>query len=187
VNGRAGTTLTGKMAHPASLSVVETMLRLGAAAAFGAVIGFEREVDGHDAGVRTHLLLALGSALFGAISVGAFASFITNRNATNITVDPTRIASYVAAGVGFLGGGAILKRPDRVKGLTTASSLWVVSAVGLAAGLGFWSGAVVGTVITVVVLVAERPTRRLVSSLRRAREHDAVSPNHDRRDARSAG
>jgi uncharacterized membrane protein YhiD involved in acid resistance len=63
----------------------------------------------------------------------------------------------------------------------------VVSAVGLAAGLGFWSGAVVGTVITVVVLVAERPTRRLVSSLRRAREQDGVSPNHDRRDARSAG
>ena len=144
------------------LSFATTALRLGAGALFGAVIGAEREVDGHDAGLRTHLLLALGAAMFGALSVGAFGSFLTHRNDTNVTVDPTRIASYVAAGVGFLGGGAIIKRPEGIRGLTTAASLWVVAAVGLAAGLGFWPGAIIGSLIAVVALIADRPVRRLL-------------------------
>src|SRR5579884_2809490 len=105
--------MTAEMAQPWHLTPGTTALRLGAAALFGAVIGFEREVDGHDAGLRTHVLLALGSALFGALSVGAFGEFVAPRNATDLSIDPTRIASYVAAGVGFLGGGVILKRSDR--------------------------------------------------------------------------
>jgi putative Mg2+ transporter-C (MgtC) family protein len=149
------------VANPYHLSVAATILRLGTGAAFGAVIGVEREVDGHDAGVRTHMLLALGSALFGAISVGAFSSFVAPRNGTDISIDPTRVASYVVAGVGFLGGGAILKRDDHVRGLTTAASLWVVAAVGLAAGLGFWAGAVVATVVATAVLLLEGPIRKL--------------------------
>lgn len=157
------------VAQPWNLTPGTTALRLGAAALFGAVIGFEREVDGHDAGLRTHVLLALGSALFGAVSVGAFGEFVLPRNATDLSVDPTRIASYVAAGVGFLGGGAILKRTDRIKGLTTAASLWVVAAVGLAAGLGFWSGALIGSGLAIVVLVADWPLRKLMGRARRAR------------------
>jgi putative Mg2+ transporter-C (MgtC) family protein len=133
------------------------LLRLVAAAGFGLAIGFEREVDGHEAGARTHALLALGAGLFGAISVGAFGDYVAPRNATNITIDVSRVASYVAAGIGFLGAGAILKRDDRIHGLTTAASLWTAAAVGLAAGLGFWPGAVVATVIVLLMLLADRP------------------------------
>ena len=152
------------MTGPVHLSVAETALRLGVASVFGAVIGLEREIDGHDAGVRTHMLLALGAAVFGALSVGAFDAFLGPRNSTDVSFDPSRIASYVAAGIGFLGGGVIMKRDEGVKGLTTAASLWVVSAVGLAAGLGFWPAATVGSGIALVVLVAERPLRRFLSA-----------------------
>lgn len=149
------------MFDPGHISAGDIALRLGAGAAFGGVIGAEREVDGHDAGFRTHVLLALGSALFGLISVGAFNSFLTGRNATDVSFDPSRVASYVAAGVGFLGGGAILKGSERVRGLTTAASLWVVAAVGLAAGLGFWVGAAVASGMATATLVLERPLRRI--------------------------
>lgn len=140
-----------------SLSGSDAALRLAAAAALGAALGVEREMDGHDAGVRTHALLALGAGIFGVLSVGAFGSFIADTASSNVRVDVTRIASYVAAGVGFLGGGAIVKGPDRVRGLTTAASLWVAAAVGLAAGLGFWAGAVAGAVLALATLLADRP------------------------------
>jgi putative Mg2+ transporter-C (MgtC) family protein len=101
-------------------------------------------------------LLALGAALFGVVSVGAFDSFVTD-DATNVRVDVTRIASYVAAGVGFIGGGAILKHAGTVRGITTATSLWTASAVGLAAGLGAWVGAVTATAIALIALAALKP------------------------------
>lgn len=145
----------------ASLSDWEVIARLGAATGFGAVIGLEREIDGHDAGMRTHALLALGAGLFGVISIGGFADFIVERASSNVQVDVTRIASYVAAGVGFLGGGAIIKQTHRVRGLTTAASLWACAAVGLAAGIGFYSAAIAATVATVVMLLLDAPMRRL--------------------------
>ena len=155
------------MNTPGHLVWGTTFLRLIAGTMFGAVVGFEREADGHDAGVRTHALLALGAALFGAISVGALGGLVGGRN-TNITIDPTRIASYVAAGIGFLGAGAIIKGPDHIKGLTTAASLWAVAAVGLASGMGFWSGAVAGTAIATLALIADRPLRWLLLRLKSA-------------------
>ena len=162
--------MSGVAVHGLHLGLAETALRLGAAAVFGAVVGLEREIDGHEAGVRTHMLLALGAAVFGVLSVGAFDAFLTPRNSTDVSFDPSRIASYVAAGVGFLGGGVILKRDDRIKGLTTAASLWVVAAVGLAAGLGFWPGAIVGSGLALVILVAERPLRRVLSTWQTGRQ-----------------
>lgn len=158
------------MSAPLHLGLAETTLRLGVASLFGAVIGFEREVDGHDAGMRTHMLLALGAAVFGTLSVGALDSFLGPRSGTDVSFDPSRIASYVAAGIGFLGGGAIIKRDQGVKGLTTAASLWVVAAVGLAAGLGFWPAATIGSGIALAVLVAERPLRGLLSRRQQARQ-----------------
>lgn len=80
------------------------------------MLGAERELDGHDAGVRTHALRALGAAAFGAISVGSFSEFVTSQGATNVQVDMTRISSYVVAGVGFLAGGTIIKHGRRVRG-----------------------------------------------------------------------
>ncbi|HLH27804.1 MAG TPA: MgtC/SapB family protein [Acidimicrobiales bacterium] len=148
------------MPDPWHLSVPEVLLRLGLAAVFGGLVGAEREVKGRDAGIRTHLLLSLGAALFAVVSVGGFGDFQSHRNATNVTLDPTRVASYVAAGVGFLGGGAIIKGEDRIRGLTTAASLWVVAAIGLAAGLGLWSAAAIGSAIAIVALVANGPINR---------------------------
>jgi putative Mg2+ transporter-C (MgtC) family protein len=153
------------MVNPADVGLVAAVGRLAVAAVAGAVIGFEREVDGHEAGLRTHLLLALGSGLFGLTSVAAFHGFVTDANANNVSFDPSRIASYVVAGVGFLGAGTIVKRADRVRGLTTAASLWVAAAVGLAAGLGYWVGVVAVSMLALIALLLDRPVRHLARRL----------------------
>ena len=148
--------------NTANLAWTTVVARLAIGGGLGLLIGVEREIDGHEAGARTHALLALGAALFGAISVGAFDDFIVGRRAsTNVQVDVTRVASYVAAGIGFLGAGAILKRGSGITGLTTAASLWVAAAVGLAAGLGFWAGAIAAATLALVALVADRPIQWL--------------------------
>lgn len=141
----------------ADLDLLDVMIRLGTAAGLGSVLGLEREYDGQEAGFRTHLLVVMGSALFAVVSVGAFDAFIGERNSTNVTVDVTRIAAYVAPGVGFIGGGAILKRDDRVRGLTTAASLWVAAAIGVTCGLGLWLVPLVAVGFALVSLAVLRP------------------------------
>ena len=160
-------------AETASLDTWDVAARLGAAALLGGALGFEREARGRDAGLRTHMLLSLGSALFSAASVGAFDGFIEPRADTNVAVDITRIAAYVAPGVGFIGAGVIVKRvkaggKPNVHGLTTAASLWAAAAVGVAVGLGFWSGAVLATVFALVALSAFRPLSEWVDRRRAA-------------------
>lgn len=145
----------------ADLGFWEIALRLGAAAVLAGALGFEREADGHEAGFRTHVLLALGAALFGLISVGAFDEFVAERARSNIQIDVTRVASYVAVGAGFLGAGSILKGPGGVRGLTTAASLWSTTAIGLAAGLGFWAPAILATAAALASLVLLKPVRAL--------------------------
>ncbi|MDQ1423245.1 MAG: putative Mg2+ transporter-C (MgtC) family protein [Acidimicrobiaceae bacterium] len=157
------------MVNPAEVGMAAAVGRLVAAALAGGVIGLEREVDGHEAGVRTHLLLAMGAGLFGLVSVAAFHGFVSGANTTNINFDPSRVASYVVAGVGFLGAGAILKQSDRIRGLTTAASLWVAASAGLAAGLGYWVGVVVVTVLALIALLLDRPLRKLTRRLGAAR------------------
>jgi putative Mg2+ transporter-C (MgtC) family protein len=142
---------------PADLEWYEIVLRLVVGAVLGGLVGLERESAGQDAGFRTHLLLALGAALFGVISVGAWDSFIGERASTNVNVDVTRVASYVAAGVGFIGGGAIIKQSGTVRGITTASSIWVAAAVGLGAGLGLWVAVIAGAVLAIAALALLKP------------------------------
>jgi putative Mg2+ transporter-C (MgtC) family protein len=154
----------------AHLSDLDVIARLAVALGVGASIGLERELDGQEAGLRTHALLALGAGMFGVISVGAFGSFASDTPGGNVQIDVTRIASYVAAGIGFLAGGAIVKGTTRIKGLTTAASLWVCAAAGLAAGLGFYVGAIAGTVAALVMLLLDRP----LSGLRRSKERVAL-------------
>lgn len=146
----------GVAAGPVTIGFDDEILRLAVAAFLGGVLGAEREFHGQDAGFRTHSMLALGAATFGLVSVGAFDMFASSGG---YSVDPTRIASYVAAGIGFLGGGTILKHAGGVRGLTTAASLWVAAAVGLAAGVGYARPAVVATAMSIVALVALRPVR----------------------------
>jgi putative Mg2+ transporter-C (MgtC) family protein len=143
----------------ADLAWYEIVVRLAVAAVLGGIVGLERESAGRDAGFRTHLLLSLGAATFGVISVGAFDDFITS-STTNVQVDVTRVASYVAAGIGFIGGGAILKHAGAVRGITTAASIWTAAAIGLAAGLGLWVAAAAGTAIAVIALALLRPVSK---------------------------
>ncbi len=106
--------------------------RLLVAAALGAAIGIEREMRAHQAGIRTHLLVALGSAIFTVLSAYAFVA--DSAAGSNQAVDPTRIAAQIVTGIGFLGAGAIIKEGPTIRGLTTAGSLWATAAIGLAAG-----------------------------------------------------
>jgi putative Mg2+ transporter-C (MgtC) family protein len=138
------------------------ILRVLLAVALGGALGIEREIDAQPAGFRTHIVLCLGAALFGLISVHAFAPFESVRADSNVQIDVTRVASQVVVGVGFLGGGAILKYGASIRGLTTAASMWVTSAVGLAVGLGYYWAAVAITAATLVTLVGFRRFRERI-------------------------
>ena len=122
---------------------VDLALRLLVAGILGAAVGLEREIHGHPAGMRTHLLVSAGAAAFTVLSIYAFPA---------AGADPARVAAQIVTGVGFLGAGSILKEGATIRGLTTAASLWAVAAVGMAAGAGAWSVAVVLTLIAVVSL-----------------------------------
>jgi putative Mg2+ transporter-C (MgtC) family protein len=121
----------------------EMVIRIVIAAFLGAVIGYERARAKKAAGIRTHLLISMGAALFTVISIWGFAG----------NADPSRIAAGVVAGVGFLGAGAILRHERGVEGLTTAAAIWAVAAVGVAIGAGLY---VVGAVTAAIVPLALR-------------------------------
>ncbi|GAC1622409.1 MAG: MgtC/SapB family protein [Ktedonobacteraceae bacterium] len=137
------------------------VLRLAVALLLGALIGFERETREHTAGMRTNALVALGAALFTIISAYGFLELLS---VPHIQLDPTRIASYVIAGIGFLGGGAIffVQDKERVKGLTTAGAIWVVAAIGMACGAGLLWEAVATTILALIVLILLRFVERFL-------------------------
>jgi putative Mg2+ transporter-C (MgtC) family protein len=143
-------------------SHAELAARLVLAAVLGACVGLEREISGQNAGIRTHLSVALGAALFGIISAYGFNTFDQGRNNTIYQIDVTRVASQVVVGVGFLGGGAIIKQGASVRGLTTAASLWVSAAIGLAVGLGGYFIGGVTTAVLLFALVGLRGPRRWI-------------------------
>lgn len=127
------------------------LLRLAVALLLGAVVGFEREQKEHTAGMRTLALVSLGSALFTIVSAYGFLAFL---NIPRLVLDPSRTASYIVAGIGFLGAGTIFmsRQNEKVKGLTTAATIWVVAAVGLACGVGLLWEAVTATAMVLFVL-----------------------------------
>ena len=136
-------------------------VRLVVAALLGAAVGLERELRDHPAGLRTHLTVALGSALFAVVSAYGFEEFDDVNGPYR--VDVTRVASNVVTGVGFLGGGTILKHGVSVRGLTTAASLWVTAAVGLAVGLGQFAVAGITSLTLLATLLGLRPVVEFVS------------------------
>ncbi len=129
----------------------ESLLRLALAATLGGLIGVERELREREAGLRTHLLVALGSALFTIVGAYGFHSFLESGQSV-VRADPTRIAAQIVTGIGFLGAGAIIRQGLSIRGLTTAATLWVVAAVGLAAGAGYYSAAVSTTGLVLIAL-----------------------------------
>jgi putative Mg2+ transporter-C (MgtC) family protein len=156
-----------------SLGWDDNLARLSLAAALGAAIGFERELRDREAGLRTHLLVCLGSALFTIVSAYGFREFLTSGDQV-IRADPTRIAAQIVTGIGFLGAGAIIRQGLSVRGLTTAATLWVAAAIGIAAGAGYYSGAVLGTVVTIVALWPLRIAAHWVFERLRPEERSVV-------------
>ena len=134
-----------------SLTWQEELLRVSLAGALGAAIGLERELRDREAGLRTHLLVAVGSALFTLVSAYGFHEFLVHGGSV-VRADPTRIAAQIVTGIGFLGAGAIIRQGFSVRGLTTAATLWVVAAIGMASGAGYYSAAVITTALVLFSL-----------------------------------
>jgi putative Mg2+ transporter-C (MgtC) family protein len=126
---------------------VDMVWRLLLAAGLGAAIGLEREYRQKPAGLRTNILIAVGSALFTILSL----------EVTKNVGDPSRVAGQIVTGIGFLGGGAIMRNRDTVHGMTTAATIWVNAAIGVGAGMGQYSLATFTAALTLVVLVVLPP------------------------------
>ncbi|NSW91039.1 MAG: MgtC/SapB family protein [Firmicutes bacterium] len=127
---------------------IEIVARLVLACVLGGIIGYEREHGNRPAGFRTHILVCVGAALVMVTSEYVFKVFSGKTN-----LDPARLGAQVISGIGFLGAGTIVREGFNVKGLTTAASLWAVSCVGLAAGIGFYEGAVISTILIYITLM----------------------------------
>lgn len=137
--------------NPWDISELHILLRLLLALLLGGLVGFEREQSKHAAGLRTNILVCLGSCLLMLLSMYGFSAFVDE---PNVRVDPARLAAAVITGIGFLGAGTILFTGKSITGLTTAASLWVVSAIGLAVGAGFYFASATATVMVLVTLWA---------------------------------
>ncbi|TVR74342.1 MAG: MgtC/SapB family protein [Sphaerobacteraceae bacterium] len=131
----------------------DALIRILVATILGAMLGLEREWTAKPAGLRTHMLVAEGSALF---MVGAILIAETTDTGAFAVIDPTRVGSTIVTGVGFLGAGMILRSGDRIQGLTTAAGIWVAAAIGMLVGSGFFIVAVFGTVLSLATLIGLR-------------------------------
>jgi putative Mg2+ transporter-C (MgtC) family protein len=156
----------------------ELVLRLVVAAVLGSLIGADRERLVWAAGLRTHMLVCVGSCLFMVVSAFGFSDILTT---PHVILDPSRIAAQVVSGIGFLGAGSILLRGEVVRGLTTAASLWTVAAIGLAVGGGLYVEAVFATILILLILAGIKPLeerfqqRNQTHELRLKTDHAAIT------------
>jgi putative Mg2+ transporter-C (MgtC) family protein len=139
------------------------LIRLAASCLLGAAIGLERDMHGRAAGLRTNMLVSLGSALFMLVSVAVAQAFAARAGGGGggLSTDPTRIAAQIITGIGFLGAGAIIKEGFNVRGLTTAACLWVSAGIGMACGAGLFELAVVVTLFGLFTLVVVNRLEKL--------------------------
>lgn len=144
----------------------ELVGRLAFSALLGSAIGYERERLAWVAGLRTHMLVCVGSTLIMIVSAYGFSEVLSER----VTLDPSRMAAQVVSGIGFLGAGAILARGEIVRGLTTAASVWSVAGIGLAVGGGLYTPAVAATVIILIILAGIKPLEKRFIGSRQRRE-----------------
>ncbi|WP_276357871.1 MgtC/SapB family protein [Cohnella caldifontis] len=161
------------MSNPAvwQISHWELTMRILFALVVGGLIGLEREYGQHSAGFRTHILVCLGSALIMLLSIYGFSAFVGE---ANVRADPARLAAQVISGIGFLGAGTILRNGNSISGLTTAASLWVVAALGLAIGAGFYYGALLTAFLVLVCLFVLNKLEKSFSGKRRMAEVTVV-------------
>lgn len=140
----------------------EISLRLGLAAVFGAIIGLERERKDWAAGMRTHMMVSMGSALIMLVSSFGFNDIMGESYAE---LDPSRVAAQIVSGIGFIGAGTILfRKPATVLGLTTASGLWTVSGIGMATGGGMYFAASAATLFSIIILWGLHPIQKKISN-----------------------
>lgn len=132
-----------------SISYLDLTIRIVGSLLLGGLIGLERELHNHAAGLRTHILVCMGSTAIMLLSIYGFEQFV---NEYNVRMDPARLAAQVVSGVGFLGAGAIIRNGFNITGLTTAASIWVVAAIGLCVGAGFFYAAGLVTLLVFVSL-----------------------------------
>jgi putative Mg2+ transporter-C (MgtC) family protein len=155
------------------VSTLDVAVRLVVAAILTGAIGAGRELRERSAGLRTHMLVGVGSALFTLVSAYAWGDFFVE--GAEPRLDPTRIAAQIVSGVGFLGAGAILRQGLSVRGLTTAAGLWAAAAIGMACAAGFWPAALVTTAI---VMLGLGPFRWVESRLHRVGGDQGVLEVH---------
>jgi len=123
------------------MSEIIIILKILFASLLGAIIGYEREIKIKPAGLRTHILVCLGSTIFTVLSLEAFPG-----------ADTARVASYIIAGIGFIGAGTVIQTKEKIVGLTTAASLWITASIGMAVGVGFYILALIATIISYLTL-----------------------------------
>jgi putative Mg2+ transporter-C (MgtC) family protein len=140
---------------------LEIVTRLLIAVALGALVGYEREVTHRPAGLRTHMLVALGAALFTSVSVMFFQD------------DPARIAAGIVTGIGFIGAGSIIAMRGQIQGVTTAATLWVVASIGLGVGLGQYLIAVVAAIVVFAILQLRKFEKQIAPSAKGRKGKDA--------------
>jgi len=141
------------------------VLRIGLAFLLGFLLGLEREAKGHQAGLRTHILVCLGACLF--TLAGTFGMPLEQilPFAPALRTDVSRVASQVVIGIGFLGGGSILRQGSAMKGLTTAANLWITAAIGLSCALGFYVGALTTAGLALFCLLLLKPVERWIAGV----------------------
>lgn len=135
------------------LSVKEIFIRLLLSIIFSGLIGFEREKNNSSAGLKTHILVSMGATIISLIQIDTLGLVADIDPKINIRVDAVRLIAQVVSGIGFLGAGAIMTTKRSIIGLTTAASIWGVSGIGLALGMGFYEISIVGTILILMVLV----------------------------------
>lgn len=144
----------------------ELVGRLVFSALLGSAIGYERERLSWSAGLRTHMLVSVGSTLIMIVSAYGFSNVLSS----HVVLDPSRVAAQVVSGIGFLGAGAILARGEVIRGLTTAASVWSVAAIGLAVGGGLYTPAIAATIIILVILAGIKPLEKRFIGAKQQRE-----------------
>lgn len=157
------------------ISNLDLTLRMVLAVVLGGFIGLERELSNHAAGFRTHILVCIGSTSIMLLSIYGFSQFVSE---PNVRTDPARLAAQVISGIGFLGAGAILRNGSSISGLTTAASVWVVAAIGLSIGAGFYFPAVLATFLVLISLFLLNKWEKHL--LRNRRNQDVVIKIYDR-------
>ena len=143
------------------IALWEGLLRLGLSAVLAGAIGVERELREQEAGLRTHMLVCVGATMFMLVGVYGWSDYRLG-NDIGVVVDPSRVASYVVSGIGFLGAGAIIRHGINVRGLTTAASLWVVAAIGVSVGAGMYVLAIATTALVLLALWPLSQVKRLL-------------------------